>query len=54
MGSPQVNLPVAEVDGAPVGLGLIGARGSDEALLELACKLAGIVPLTPSPPPRAL
>lgn len=51
---PQVNLPVAEVDGAPVGLGLIGARGSDEALLELACKLAGIVPLTPSPPPRAL
>jgi amidase len=32
-GSPQVNLPGAMVGGAPVGLSIIGARGSD---LELA------------------
>ena len=39
-GSPQINLPVAEVDGAPVGLSLIGPRGSDEALIALAVELA--------------
>ena len=32
-GSPQVNLPGATVGGAPVGLSIVGARGSD---LELA------------------
>lgn len=32
-GSPQVNLPGATVSGAPVGLSIVGARGSD---LELA------------------
>ncbi len=35
----QVSLPVAEVDGCPVGLGLIGPRGSDEELLRLAEQL---------------
>ena len=44
-GLPQVNFPLAEVDGAPVGLGIIGARGSDEALLALATKLAAFVPM---------
>jgi amidase len=38
-GLPQVTLPVAEIDGCPVGLSLIGAAGCDEKLLELAAKL---------------
>lgn len=40
-GLPQVTIPVWRVDGAPMGLSLIGRRGSDEALLALAVKLAG-------------
>lgn len=39
----QVNLPVATVDGCPVGLGLIGPRRSDEALLRLAEELEPIL-----------
>jgi amidase len=35
-GVPQVNLPGARVDGAPVGLSIIGARGSDLELLQVA------------------
>jgi amidase len=35
-GVPQVNLPSATVDGAPVGLSIIGARGSDLDLLRVA------------------
>ena len=35
-GVPQVNLPGAMVDGAPVGLSIVGARGSDLALLAVA------------------
>ena len=35
-GGPQINLPLAEVDGLPVGLSLIGARGSDEMLIGFA------------------
>lgn len=35
-GVPQVNLPGALVDGAPVGLSIIGARGSDATLLAVA------------------
>jgi amidase len=35
-GSPQVNLPGATVDGAPVGLSIVGARGSDLDLLAVA------------------
>jgi amidase len=35
-GLPQVSLPGLEVDGAPVGLSLIGAAGSDHLLLKLA------------------
>ena len=38
-GSPQINLPVGEVHGAPVGLSLIGPRGADEALIALAREL---------------
>ncbi len=35
-GLPQVSLPLLEVDGLPAGLSIIGWRGGDEALLELA------------------
>ncbi len=35
-GLPQVNLPLAHRDGGPIGISLIGARGSDEWLLALA------------------
>ena len=33
---PQVSLPLAKVDGCPLGLSLIAARGSDIMLLALA------------------
>jgi amidase len=39
-GTPQVNLPLAEVDGCPVGLSLLGARGSDEMLIAYSRELA--------------
>jgi amidase len=35
-GHPQVNLPGATVEGAPVGLSIIGARGSDASLIAVA------------------
>jgi amidase len=37
---PQVTLPVASVDGCPVGLSLIGRRGSDRQLLSLVTRIA--------------
>ena len=39
-GGPQINLPLVEVDGMPVGLSLIGARGSDEILIGFARRVA--------------
>jgi len=41
-GLPQLSLPVAQVQGRPVGLSLIAARGNDHLLLELACSLEKI------------
>jgi amidase len=35
-GVPQVSLPGATVDGLPVGLSILGARGSDAALVAIA------------------
>jgi amidase len=35
-GVPQVTIPGAEVDGLPVGLSIVGARGSDAALVAVA------------------
>jgi amidase len=35
-GVPQVSLPGAHVDGLPVGLSILGARGSDAALVAVA------------------
>jgi amidase len=37
---PQVNIPTGRVNGCPVGLSLIGPRGSDRALLRLAVQLS--------------
>jgi amidase len=39
-GHPQVNLPGATVDGLPVGLSIIGPRGSDASLVAVARALA--------------
>jgi amidase len=39
-GLPQVNMPLAELDGCPLGLSLIGPRGSDRALVALAIAIA--------------
>ena len=36
---PQISLPMAEIDGLPLGLSLIGPRGADMQLLALARKL---------------
>ena len=36
----QVSMPLARVDGLPVGLSLIGPPGSDESLLDLAERIA--------------
>lgn len=39
-GLPEVTLPVAKSDGAPIGLSLVAAHGRDRALLALAASLA--------------
>ena len=36
---PQLSLPLGEVDGLPIGLGLIAAHGNDELLLDTAIAL---------------
>ena len=41
-GCPQINLPLAKVDGLPVGLSLMGARGSDEMLMRFAVEVASV------------
>lgn len=40
-GLPQVHLPVLTDQGAPCGVSLLGKRGSDKALLQLAVDLCG-------------
>lgn len=39
-GLPEISIPGATVDGAPVGLGLIGARGADRDLMAFAAASA--------------
>lgn len=39
-GLPQVSLPLATLNGAPLGLSLVGRRGSDRSLLRLAADIA--------------
>lgn len=43
-GLPQVSLPLAALDGMPLGLSLVGPRGSDLALLALARALGAKAP----------
>lgn len=38
-GHPQLSIPGAEVDGLPIGLSLIGARGADMQLVQIALAL---------------
>ena len=33
---PQVSLPLTTLNGCPLGISLVAARGNDEMLLELA------------------
>jgi amidase len=40
-GLPQISLPMVELKGMPVGLSLVGGRGTDLALLDLAKKIYG-------------
>ncbi len=40
-GLPQITLPLAEVHGAPLGLSLIGPRGSDKRLIQIALDMLG-------------
>jgi amidase len=39
-GFPQLSMPLAQCDGAPLGLSLLGPAGSDRALVRLAERLA--------------
>jgi amidase len=45
-GLPQVTIPIGTVAGCPVGLSFIGWAGGDEALLDLAVRLARFVGAT--------
>ena len=38
-GLPQISLPLATLEGCPLGLSLVGRRGADEQLLELARRI---------------
>ena len=38
-GFPQLSMPLATRDGAPLGLSLLGPAGSDRSLLALAARL---------------
>ena len=38
-GRPQLSMPLAEVDGFPVGLSIMGNRGDDEALIGFALQI---------------
>ena len=38
-GLPQISLPLASRDGAPLGLSLLGPRGSDQSLIALSARI---------------
>jgi amidase len=40
LAAPQISMPVAEVDGLPVGLSILGAPGADAMLLAVARRMA--------------
>ena len=39
-GRPQISLPLAEVDGLPIGLSLLGDHNADERLIQLANRIS--------------
>ncbi len=41
-GFPQVSMPLAQRDGAPLGLSLLGPAGSDRSLIALTEGIAGL------------
>jgi amidase len=41
-GLPQVNLPFGTLNGCPIGLSMIAARGNDEMLLDIAARLGAV------------
>ncbi|CAI6005869.1 unnamed protein product [Closterium sp. NIES-65] len=45
-GLPQVTVPLTRLQGSPLGLGLVAARGWDEELLALAVRLQAILDLS--------
>lgn len=42
-GLPQIQLPVLELEGVPLGLSLVGARGTDMQLLAMTCFLSEVL-----------
>lgn len=44
-GLPQLSLPMARLDGCPLGLSIAGPRGSDVQLLEVAREVCGPAPI---------
>lgn len=40
-GLPQVTMPLATLNGCPIGISLVAARGNDALMLELARRIAG-------------
>jgi len=38
-GTPQINLPLCTLENAPLGISIMGAKGSDLQLLQIACDL---------------
>jgi amidase len=38
--TPQLSLPLATLDGCPLGISIMGARGTDEMLISAAGKIA--------------
>lgn len=42
-GHPQISIPAAKLDGAPLGLSIIGPLGADRALLRLAERIAALL-----------
>ncbi len=42
LGAPQLTMPLAELDGLPLGLSIVGLPGTDEMLLAIACACAAL------------
>ncbi|HEX8094711.1 amidase family protein [Jatrophihabitans sp.] len=43
-GSPSISLPAGTADGLPLGISVLGRRGSDEQLLTLAAEVQAVLP----------